>query len=99
MKSGKQHMAEGVEVPNEVVIRTLGEKETYKCLGILEGDTSKQAEMNEKFFFKVSKKNQKTTRDKILSQEPCQRDKYLGCPPRKILWTILEMEKRKNLNR
>ena len=29
MKSGKQHMTEGVEIPNQIVIRTLGEKETY----------------------------------------------------------------------
>ena len=29
-------------------MRTLGEKETYKYLGIFEADTVKQAEMNEK---------------------------------------------------
>ena len=29
MKSGKRHMTEGVELPSQVVIRTLGEKETY----------------------------------------------------------------------
>ena len=42
MKSGKRHMTEGVELPNQVVIRTLGEKETYKYLGILKADTIKQ---------------------------------------------------------
>ena len=47
MKSGKRHMTEGVELPNQVVIRTLGEKETYKYLGILEADTIKQEEMKE----------------------------------------------------
>ena len=30
MKSGKQHMTEGVEPPNQVFIRTPGEKETYE---------------------------------------------------------------------
>ena len=35
----------GVEQPNQVVIRTQGEKETYKYLGILEADTIKQQEM------------------------------------------------------
>ena len=30
MKSGKRYMMEGVELPNQVVIRTLGEKETNK---------------------------------------------------------------------
>ena len=48
MKSGKRHMMKGVELPNQVVIRTLGEKETYKYLGILETDTIKQKEMKEK---------------------------------------------------
>ena len=44
-KSGKRHMTEGFELPNQVVI---GEKETYKYLGILEVDTIKQVEMKEK---------------------------------------------------
>ena len=35
MKSSKRHMMEGVELPNQVKIRTLGEKEIYKFLGIL----------------------------------------------------------------
>ena len=48
MKSGKRHITEGVELPKQVVIRTLGEKETYKYLGIMEADTIKQAEMKEK---------------------------------------------------
>ena len=47
MKSGKWHMTEGVEQPNHIVIGTLGEKETYKYLGILQGDTIKQLEMKE----------------------------------------------------
>ena len=50
MKSGKQHIKEGVELPNQVVIRTLGEKETYKYLGILEANTIKQREMKGKIF-------------------------------------------------
>ena len=48
MKSDKRHMTEGVELPNQVIIRTLWEKETYKYLGILEADTIKQVEMTEK---------------------------------------------------
>ena len=47
MKSSKWHMTEGVELPNQVVIRTLGEKETYKYLGILEADTIKQVGIKE----------------------------------------------------
>ena len=34
-----------MELPNRDKIRTLGENETYKYLGILEGDTIKQVEM------------------------------------------------------
>ena len=48
MKSGKQHLTDGIELPNQVKIRTLAEDETYKYLGILEADTIKQAEMKEK---------------------------------------------------
>ena len=41
IKSGKRHMMEGVELPNQE-IRTLGEEETYKYSGILKADTVKQ---------------------------------------------------------
>ena len=33
MKSGKRHMTEGMELPNQDKIRTLGENETYKYWG------------------------------------------------------------------
>ena len=48
MKSGKRHQPDGMELPNQNKIRTLGEKETCKYLGILEADTIKQVEMKEK---------------------------------------------------
>ena len=41
MKSGKRHMTDGMELPNQDEIGTLGENETYKYLGILEADTIK----------------------------------------------------------
>ena len=47
MKSGKRHMTDGMELPNQDKIRTLREKETYKYLGIFEADTIKQAEMKD----------------------------------------------------
>ena len=47
MKSGKRHMTEGMELPNQEKFRTLGENETYKYLCILETDT-KQVEVKEK---------------------------------------------------
>ena len=48
MKSGKQHLTDGMELPNQDKIRTPGKKGTYKYLGILEADTIKQVEMKEK---------------------------------------------------
>ena len=37
-------MTEGIELQNKEKIRTLGEKETYKYIWILEADTIKYAE-------------------------------------------------------
>ena len=42
MKSGKRHLTDGIDLPNQDKIRTLAENETYKYLGILEADTIKQ---------------------------------------------------------
>ena len=47
MKSGKEHLTDGIELPNEEKIRTPGEKGTNKYLGILEADTTKQVEIKE----------------------------------------------------
>ena len=54
MKSGKRHMTDGTEQPNHDKIRTLGENETNKYLGILEGDTIKQVEMKDKIRINIS---------------------------------------------
>ena len=48
MKSGKRHLTDRIELPNQDKIRALTENETYKCLGILEADTIKQVEMKNK---------------------------------------------------
>ena len=48
MKSCKRHLTDGMELPNQEKVRTLGEKETSKYLGILEANTAKQVEMKEK---------------------------------------------------
>ena len=47
MKSGKRHMTDRMELPNYDRIRTLEENETYKYLGILEADTTKQVQMKD----------------------------------------------------
>ena len=47
-------------------IRTLGEKETYKYLGILEADTIKQVEMKEKNLKRISQEKEKPTRHQTI---------------------------------
>ena len=46
--SGKRHLSDGMEIPNQNKIRTLAKNETYKYLGILDADTIKQEEMKNK---------------------------------------------------
>ena len=48
MKSDTWHMMKVVELENQVLIRTFGEKKTYKYSGILKVDTIKQVETKEK---------------------------------------------------
>ena len=48
MTSSKQRTTDGMELPSQDKIRTLGEKETYKCLGVSETDTIKKVEMKDK---------------------------------------------------
>ena len=69
MKSGKRHLTDGMELPNQDKIRTLGEKETYKYLGILEDDNIKQVEMKEK----IKKEYPRRTR-KLLETKLCSRN-------------------------
>ena len=92
MKSGKWQMIEGIELPNQERMRTLGEKETNKYLGILEADTIKQVEIK-KIWKIASQENEKTIRNQTTKQKSHQKDKHLGCSPCKILWAILELDK------
>ena len=48
MKYGKQHLTDGIELPNQDKIRTLAENETYKYLRILVADTIQQIEKKDK---------------------------------------------------
>ena len=56
LRSGKLHMTEKIELPNQENIKILKQKETYKYLGILKVNNIKQVEMKEKI-----KKNKKST--------------------------------------
>ena len=70
MKSGKQYLTDRIELPNQDKIRTLGEKETYEYLGILEADTIKQVKMKEK----KNKKEYLGRTRKLLETKLCCRN-------------------------
>ena len=73
MKSGKRHRTDEMKLPNKDKIGTLGEKETYKYLGILEADTIKQVEMKEK----IKKEYLRRIR-KLLETKLCCRNLIKG---------------------
>ena len=68
IKSSKRHLTDGMELRNQDKIRTLGEKETYKYLGILEADTIKQVEMKEKIKKKYLRRTRKLLETKLYSR-------------------------------
>ena len=68
MKSGKRHMTDGIEQPNQDKIRTLAENETYKYLGILEADTNKQEEMKNKIQKEYIRRTRKLLKTKLSSR-------------------------------
>ena len=65
MKSGKRHLTDGMELPNQDKIRTLAETETCKYLGILEADTIKQVEMKEKIQKEYPRRTRKLLETKL----------------------------------
>ena len=66
MKSGKRHLTDGMELPNQDKIRTFAENETYKYLGILGADTVKQVEMKDK----IQKEYLRRTRKLLKTKNP-----------------------------
>ena len=57
-----------MELPNHNKIRTLGENETYKYLGILEADTIKQVEMKDKIRKEYLRRTRKILETKLSSR-------------------------------
>ena len=66
-KSGKRLITEGVELQNQV-IKTFGEKETYKNLGILGADTIKQMEMKEKIKNSIAEESENYSRQSSIAE-------------------------------
>ena len=58
----ERELMEGIKLPSQKRIRTLGETDNYMYLGILEADTMKHAEMEKKNKKRVSQTNEKTSR-------------------------------------
>ena len=69
MKSGKRHLTDGMELPNHDKIRTLGEEETYKYLGILEADTIKEVKMKETIRKEYLRRTRKLLETKLSSRK------------------------------
>ena len=68
MKSGKRHMTNGMELPNQDKIKTLAENETYKYLVILEADTIKQVEMKDNIQKEYLRRTRKLVETKLNSR-------------------------------
>ena len=68
MKSGKRHLTDGIELPNQDKIRTLAENETYKYLKILGADTIKQVEMKNKIQKEYPRRTRKLLEIKLNSR-------------------------------
>ena len=88
MKSGKREITEGIDIRTQESIRTLGEKENYKYLGILEANTIKKVKMREK----LRKEYIRWIR-KLLKINHCSRKLITDSFYRKIHRTILKMDK------
>ena len=69
MKSGKRDMMEGVELPNQEKLRTLGEKKTYKYLGILEAGTIKHVEIKVEIKKEYLRRTRKLLETKLYSKK------------------------------
>ena len=68
MKSGKRHLTDRMEIPNQDKIRTLREKEASKYLSILEADTIKQVEVKEKIKKEYLRRTRKLLKTKLSSR-------------------------------
>ena len=68
MKSGKRHMTDGMELPNNDKIWTLEENEIYKYLGILKADTIKQVQMKDTIRNEYLRRTRKLLETKLSSR-------------------------------
>ena len=67
MRSGKRQITEGIKFPIRERFRTLGEKEIYKCLGILAAYIIKHTDTKEKI---RSQTNEQISGNQVCSRNP-----------------------------
>ena len=97
MKSGKRHLTDGIELPNQYKIRTLGEKETYKYLDILEADTIQQMEIKDKIQKEYCRRSRKLLKTKLSCKNLIKRINTCSVPLVRYLrpflkWTREELK-------
>ena len=98
MKTGKWHMTNVMELPNHDKIRTLGENDTYKYLGISEADTIKQVEMKERFEKNISGELENYSRQNSPA-ETSSKEETLGLCPSLNIWDPFSSGPEMNLNK
>ena len=103
MKSGKRHMTDGMEQPNQDKIRTLGENETYKYLVILDADAIKQVEMKDKIQKEYLRRTRKVLETKLSSRNLIKEINTWAVPLVKysgpfLKWNRYELKQRKKEN-
>ena len=85
---------EGINLPNEEKLEHTGKRNIQIIVNIESWyhQISRDERKNQK---RVPQENVKATQTKLLAQEPYKRNRYLGCPPSKILGTIFEVDQRR----
>ena len=86
-----------MKLPSQDKIRKLGEKETYKYLGILEADTIKQVEMKDKIKKEYLRRTRKPLETKLSCRNLMKRINTWAVPLVRysgpfVKWTREELE-------
>ena len=89
-ESGKRHITDGIELPNQDKIRKPAENEIYKYLGILEADTIKQVKMKNKIQKEYLRRTRKLLDTKLSSRNLTKGKNTWLVPPIRYSGTFLK---------
>ena len=78
-----------MELPNQDKTRTLGKKETYKYLGVLEADTIKQKEEKEKIRKNITRELESNLRTNWIA-ETLKKVNSWAVPLKRYSWPFLK---------